>query len=252
MNTFTAVVKFISIPDIRYAGDNQTAVIKPTIELLAPYGSGDTFTISSVAWGKVAEQLSKMDDGLIAFVTGQLNVLKVDRDGFKESIASFKITRIITTLDRMVDFNELSVLGNVGQDVDVRYFDSGKNKSGFSLAVRRSREETDWFPIELWGDTAKIAEKYVEKGSKVGVVGHLKLDSWTDKNTGEVRTKPVIVGDRITLAGRNQDQSVGETTQYEYQHEPLAKSQKAPSSSTIAQSRHDTQGDEPDFDDIPF
>ena len=52
MNTFTAVVKFISIPDLRYAGEKQTAIVNPTIELLAPYGSGDTFTIDSVAWGK--------------------------------------------------------------------------------------------------------------------------------------------------------------------------------------------------------
>ena len=241
MNNFTAVVEFASIPEMRYTGDNQTAITNPTLRLMTPYGSGDAFTINSVAWGRVAEQVSKMEFGSIALVSGQLNVMRVDREGFKESVASLKINKIVMMVDNLIEYNEISILGNVGQDVDVRYFDSGKNKAGFSLAVRRTREETDWFPIELWGDTAKIAEKYIEKGSKVGVVGSLKMDSWTDKKTGEVRTKPVISGDRITLAGKNQDQAASETTQSTYQKAPLATSP-----STARETK------EPDFDDIPF
>lgn len=241
MNNFIAIARFSSIPDLRYTGDNQTAITNPTIELMTRYGTGETFSINSVAWGKVAEQVASMKDGAIALVSGQLNVLRVDRGDFKESIASFKIAEVIMTLDHLIPFNQISILGNVGQAVDSRYFDSGKNKASFSLAVRRTKEETDWFAIELWGDSAKVAEKYVEKGSKVGVTGHLKLESWTDKNTGEVRTKPVIVGDRIELAGKNGSESIGETSQSTYQKAPLATSYSTPS-----------EAKEPDFDDIPF
>ena len=252
MNIFTAVVKLVRKSDIRYAGDNQTAVINPTLELLAKYGSNDSFTIDSVAWGKTAEQISKMDDGSIAFVAGQLNIMKVDRGDFKESIASFKIEEIITTVDKLIPFNMIGISGNVGQDVEVKYFDSGKNNAKFTLAVRRGKDDPDWFPIEIWGAPAKVAEKYVEKGSRVSVKGHLKQDSWTDKKTGEVRTKPVVVADQIGLEGKNQDsESSAETTQSARSLQSSNWSDsKGHSATKVEQSGNETE--EPDFDDIPF
>ena len=257
MNIFTAVVKFVCSSDMRYVGDNQTAVINATLELLAKYGSNDSFTIDSVAWGKTAEQIAKMDDGSIAFIAGQLNTLKVDRGDFKESIASFKIEEIIAPMDMLIPFNMIGISGNVGQDVDVRYFDSGKNNAKFTLAVRRGKDDPDWFPIEIWGAPAKVAEKYVEKGSRVSVKGHLKQDSWTDKKTGEVRTKPVVVADQIGLEGRNQvSESSSETTQSTRQLQSSNWSDaKGP---TVASKWEHSSNEpvepavEPDFDDIPF
>ena len=256
MNIFTAVVKFVRRPDMRYTGDNQTAAINPTLELLAKYGSGDSFTINSVAWGKTAEQISKMPEGSIAFVAGQLNILKVDRGDFKESIASFKIEEIIAPMDMLIPFNMIGISGNVGQDVEVRYFDSGKNNAKLTLAVRRGKDDPDWFPIEIWGAPAKIAEKYVEKGSRVSIKGHLKQDSWTDKKTGEVRTKPVVVADQIGLEGKNQvSEASSETTQStsQLQSSNWSDTKGRPAiDSKWEHSRHDPHDTEPDFDDIPF
>ena len=242
MNNFTAVVKIASTPELKYVGENQTAYTNPTLELMTRYGTGDLFVIDSVAWGKAAEHLSRMEIGAIALVTGQLNVLKVDRGDLKESIASMKISTIVTTIDNLIPFNEIAILGNVGQEVESRSFDSQKNNAKFTLAVRRTKDDTDWFPVEFWGKPATVAGKYVEKGSKVGVVGHLKLDSWTDKVTGALRTRPVIVGDRLTLAGKSigefeNDRGTEQTTAYQ---QPAAA--KLPSAEEA----------EPHFDDIPF
>ena len=253
MNIFTAVVKFVCSSELRYAGDNQTAVINPTLELLAKYGSNDSFTINGVAWGKTAEQIANMDEGSIAFVAGQLNIRKVDRGDFKESIASFKIEEIIAPMDMLIPFNMIGISGNVGQDVDVKYFDaSGKNNAKFTLAVRRGKDDPDWFPIEIWGAPAKVAEKYVEKGSRVSVKGHLKQDSWTDKKTGEVRTKPVVVADQIGLEGKNQDsESGGETNQATRTSNSQATYQKPPAAASTWE-HSSNEAVEPDFDDIPF
>ena len=256
MNIFTAAAKFVRRSDIRHVGDNQTAVINLTLELLAKYGSNESFTIDSVAWGKTAEQIANMDEGSIAFVAGQLNILKVDRGEYKESIASFKIEEIILPMDTLIPFNIIGISGNVGQDVDVRYFDSGKNNAKFTLAVRRGKDDPDWFPIEIWGAPAKVAEQYVEKGSKVSIKGHLKQETWTDKKTGEVRTKPVVVADQIGLEGKNQvSESSSETAQStsQLQSSNWSDTKGRPAiDSKWEHSRHDPHDTEPDFDDIPF
>lgn len=236
MNNFTGIVEFSRKFEMRYTGDNQTPIANPQLALMVRYGSGDTFTIQSVAWGKMAERVSAMPQGTIALVTGQLNMMRVDRDGVKDTIASLKISEIITELPELKPFNQLTILGNVGQDVDVKWFESGKNNAKFSLAVRRTKDDTDWFAIETWGDTAKVVDLHVSKGSKVGVTGHLKIESWTDKTTNQLRTKPVIIGDRIELAGKNG----GESTQGGGQEWR----RYAPPQSNVST--------EPGFDDIPF
>ena len=79
--------------------------------------------------------------------------------------------------------------------------------ANLTLAVnRRSRdEEPDWFNLEIWGKQAQVAADYVRKGSQLGVIGSFKLDRWTDRSTGEERSKPVIRVDRLELLGSRRD-----------------------------------------------
>lgn len=100
--------------------------------------------------------------------------------------------------------NSANIVGRVGQDPEIRYFESGRVLAKFSVAVNRhSRsEQPNWFSIELWGKTAEVCANYVRKGSTVGISGSLKLDEWTDPNTGEVRSRPIIKGRRLELLGR--------------------------------------------------
>jgi single-strand DNA-binding protein len=108
-----------------------------------------------------------------------------------------------------MSINSITLVGRAGRDPEVRYFESGTMVANLTLAVnRRSRDEDpDWFNLEIWGKTAQFAADYVKKGSLIGVIGSLCIDKWTDKVTGEVRSKPVIKVDRLQLLGskRNDD-----------------------------------------------
>ena len=63
----------------------------------------------------------------------------------------------------------------------------------------------DWFNLEIWGSQAQIAVDYVRKGSLVGIVGRLNIESWKDRNTDETRFKPVVRVDKLNLLGSKRD-----------------------------------------------
>jgi single-strand DNA-binding protein len=107
-----------------------------------------------------------------------------------------------------MSLNVVSLVGRVGTEPDVRYFESGSVVCKLTLAVdRRSRnnDQPDWFNLELWGKTAEVAAQYVRKGSLIGVTGALKFDHWKDRNTGMDRSQPVIRVDRMDLLGSKRD-----------------------------------------------
>lgn len=103
--------------------------------------------------------------------------------------------------------NVVTLVGRVGGDPDLKYFESGSVVCRCTLAVnRRSRdEEPDWFNLEIWGKTAEIAGTYVRKGSLIGVTGSLRFEYWQDRATGANRSKPVIRVDRLDLLGSKRD-----------------------------------------------
>jgi single-strand DNA-binding protein len=107
--------------------------------------------------------------------------------------------------------NSVSLVGRAGRDPEVRYFESGSVVANLTLAVnRRSRDEPpDWFNLEIWGKQASVAADYVRKGSLLGVTGSFKFERWTDKATGEERSKPVIRVDRLDLLGSRRDAEQG-------------------------------------------
>jgi single-strand DNA-binding protein len=82
-----------------------------------------------------------------------------------------------------MSLNVVTLVGRVGGDPDVKYFESGTVKCSLTLAVNRrtkNSDQPDWFNLEIWGKTAQIAADYVRKGSLIGVTGSLKFDRWQD------------------------------------------------------------------------
>ncbi|NJR68997.1 MAG: single-stranded DNA-binding protein [Synechococcales cyanobacterium CRU_2_2] len=107
-----------------------------------------------------------------------------------------------------MSLNIVNLVGRVGGDPDVKYFESGSVVCNLSLAVNRptrNNDEPDWFRLEIWGRTAQVAADYVRKGSLIGVTGSLKLESWEDRNTGAKRTSPVVRVNRMDLLGSRRD-----------------------------------------------
>jgi single-strand DNA-binding protein len=62
-----------------------------------------------------------------------------------------------------------------------------------ALGSKTGEDETDWYGLEIWGQTAEFVNNYVDKGARVGVSGNLQVDQWTDKETGEPRSKAKVV-----------------------------------------------------------
>jgi single-strand DNA-binding protein len=103
--------------------------------------------------------------------------------------------------------NIVHLVGRAGRDPEVKYFDSGSVKCTLTLAVNRLKRDDppDWFELEIWGKTAEIAANYVKKGGLIGIQGSMKIETWSDRNTGSNRSKPVIRVDKLDLLGSKRD-----------------------------------------------
>ena len=97
--------------------------------------------------------------------------------------------------------NRVEMIGWLGMDPEMRFIPSGVAVCSFRVATKRavgrmdSGEriiETEWLPVEVWDRTAELCGKYLHKGSRVRIVGHLENQSWDDKKTGERRSKLVV------------------------------------------------------------
>lgn len=118
-----------------------------------------------------------------------------------------------------MSLNLVNLVGRVGGDPEVKYFESGTVKCRLTLAVNRrtrnNNDQPDWFNLELWGKTAEVAANYVRKGSLIGVQGSLKLDRWIDRSTGVERSSPIISVSRLDLLGSKRDNDPGAVDSYD-------------------------------------
>ena len=89
-----------------------------------------------------------------------------------------------------MSINKVILVGNVGKDPVIRYFDKGVAKATFPLATSESYTNqqgetitsTEWHNIVLWRALAEVAEKTIKKGSQVYIVGKIKTRSYVDKD----------------------------------------------------------------------
>jgi single-strand DNA-binding protein len=97
--------------------------------------------------------------------------------------------------------NSITIVGRAGKDPEVKYFESGTVVANLRVAVRglKKDDEPEWFSLEIWGKTAQVAADYVRKGSLIGVLGRIKTERWTDRTTGQERSKPVVVVNSLEL-----------------------------------------------------
>jgi single-strand DNA-binding protein len=124
--------------------------------------------------------------------------------------------------------NKVMLIGNVGNDPEVRYLESNPQNpatnakvASFRLATTERfrdrngelRENTEWHNIVLWRNNADVAEKFIRKGSQIYIEGKLRTRQWTDQ-TGAKRYTTEVVGDTVQLLGKRPE---GEQQQGGYQ-----------------------------------
>ena len=114
----------------------------------------------------------------------------------------------------MAGINKVIIVGNLGNDPEIRTMPNGEAVANISVATSESwtdkntgerREVTEWHRIVLYRRLAEIAGQYLRKGSQVYVEGRLKTRKWQDNN-GQDRYTTEIQGDNLQmLGGRNQE-----------------------------------------------
>lgn len=83
-------------------------------------------------------------------------------------------------------YQEISLIGNLGREPEMKYLPDGKAVTSFSIAVSSGRKDDPpaWFKVTAWEKLAEVCNQYLAKGSKVFVKGVLQYD----KESGAPRT----------------------------------------------------------------
>ncbi len=91
--------------------------------------------------------------------------------------------------------------GRVTQKTDTKYFPSSAVVTKFNLAVKPpyKSDEPIYCSCEAWGKLAETAANWLEVGKVVTIQAELKIEAWTDKNTGEMRSKAVYKVNRLDM-----------------------------------------------------
>jgi len=105
--------------------------------------------------------------------------------------------------------NRVHLIGNVGNDPEIKNLVEGKKLANLSLATNESYknekgekvEQTEWHQLIAWGAIAEIIEKYVTKGKEIAIEGKLIHRSYEDKN-GEKRYITEVVIKEILLLSK--------------------------------------------------
>lgn len=97
--------------------------------------------------------------------------------------------------------NKAIIVGNLGQDPELRYMPSGSAAATMSVATSEEwkdkesgekKSRTEWHRVTLFGRLAEVAGEYLKKGSKVYIEGSLRTNKWTDKEGVERWSTEII------------------------------------------------------------
>lgn len=118
--------------------------------------------------------------------------------------------------------NKVILLGNLGNDPELRHFANGNAVANFTVATSEAwqdkasgqqREKTEWHRVSVMGRLAEVAGNYLKKGSQVYIEGQLQTRKWQDKSGQERITTEIVVqgfnGTMQLLGGRGDGAQLG-------------------------------------------
>lgn len=114
------------------------------------------------------------------------------------------------------DLNQVTLIGRLGKDPEIKSFDSGDKVANFSIATSEAwkdkssgekKERTEWTNVVVWGPLADVVEKYVSKGDKIFVQGKLQTRKWEKDGVDRYTTEVVLRGfdAKLLLLGSKSD-----------------------------------------------
>lgn len=151
--------------------------------------------------------------------------------------------------------NKVILIGNLGNDPEVKYMPNGNAVANVSVATSESWKDkntgenvdkTEWHRVTFYSRLAEIVGEYLKKGSKIYIEGKLQTRKWQDKNGKDNWTTEVIANEMQMLDARAGGGS-GDFNQNQGSSQP-AQQQSAPSQAAPAPAPMNNDFD----DDIPF
>ena len=119
----------------------------------------------------------------------------------------------------MASLNKVMLIGNVGQDPELRYTPDGNPVANFSIAVNRRRrvgeeykDETEWFNIVCFSRTAENVNQYLTKGQKVYVEGRFQSSEYVGQDGNQRKSFAVIANEVTFLSTKNEADSINQNT----------------------------------------
>ena len=100
--------------------------------------------------------------------------------------------------------NNVNLIGRLVKDVEFRSTGSGKQVANFMLAVNRpfGNDEADFLKIVAWNKTAEVCEKYLSKGSQVGITGRIQTGKYEDKDGKMIYTTDIVANEVIFIGSK--------------------------------------------------
>ena len=103
--------------------------------------------------------------------------------------------------------NKVQLIGNTGNDPEIITLDSGRKLAKLTIATSETYKndqgekitDTQWHNIVAWGKTAETIEKYVTKGSRIGIEGKLTHRNYDDKNGDKKYFTEVVVSEMLLM-----------------------------------------------------
>ena len=109
--------------------------------------------------------------------------------------------------------NKAIIVGNLGQDPEIRYTQNGSQVATFTVATTerwrdqegQQQEATEWHRIVAWRKLAEICGNYLHKGSKVYIEGKIQTRKWQDQNGNDRYTTEIVAREMKMLDRRDAD-----------------------------------------------
>jgi|LGOV01.1.fsa_nt_gb single-strand DNA-binding protein len=124
-------------------------------------------------------------------------------------------------------FNQITLVGNLTRDIELRYTQSGTAIAKTAIATSHKytsngekKEEVCFVDITAFGKSGEIMNQYLRKGSKVLIVGRLNFEQWTDNNTNQKRSKHSVIVETMKMLDSKQDNQSQQQPQQNQSYQP--------------------------------
>jgi len=156
----------------------------------------------------------------------------------------------------MASINKVILVGNLGQDPEVKYMPSGGAVANISIATTdtwkdkqtgEKKDKTEWHRVVFFNRLAEIAGEFLKKGSQVYIEGSLRTRKWQDQSGQDRYTTEIVAREMQMLGGRPGGTSDFQQNAPQQQSAPQQQNQNAPQQQSAPPQNFDNFDD-----DIPF